>query len=191
MIDHPRAWEYSLFSQALVREIAHYGDLKRDYSNRIAFGSKEIKGPQFVSYLSEKMNEATGMFSQLETLFRHALKEAVGPPGQTGDSEKILYVASRVGLLYRAALEWKIDFYRIRVDEPLVRLRDIVASMLDNAVSEMEEFATSTHERLADAIVASKEAPTSLEAMLQITINPLVTDELTKEMTRLKNVDWE
>jgi len=191
MIDRPPAWEYSLFTEALLREIAQCADLKRDWSHRIAIGSKQMKRAPFLSYLSEKMAEATGMFSHLETLFHSAFEEAVGPPGQAGDPEKILYVASRIGALYHAALEWKIDFYRVLVDEPAVRLRDIVASMLDNAVSEVEEFATSTHKRLADAITASKQAPILLEANLQLTFNPLMMDELSKETKRLEKVNWE
>jgi len=191
MIDRPPCWEYALFSEALLREIARCADLKRDWSHCIAIGSKHMNRAQFVSYATEKMSAATGMFSHLETLFGSAFNEAVGQPGQAGDPDKILYVVSRIGAVYGAALEWKIDFYRVLVDEPAVRLRNLAASMLDNAVSEVERFATSMHTRLADAIVASKQAPVSLQAKLEVTVNPFLMEELSNEMKRLEDVHWE
>lgn len=80
------------------------------------------------------------------------LPSAFGPPGISGDAEAILYVADRLANLYRATLEWKLDFRRMALPAEMERLRSIEAGYCDNMVREIEEFSRKLKEFLSVAI---------------------------------------
>jgi len=189
VIDRPRAWEYLLFNEALLREIALSSDLKRDWSQNLAVGMKSMRPREFLNHVGEKLSQVSGTIRQLETLFCTALPKAFGPAGQPGDPEEIIYVANRVGAIYRLTLEWKIDLYRLILDDRLLKLRALVASILDNCVTEIEQFVSSLPKKVAEGLTASLGAPVSMEAILRLTIPDLT--ELTEEMSRMKSFDWD
>jgi hypothetical protein len=114
------------------------------------------------------------------TLFDQALTSGFGAPGQPGDPDAILYVASRAGAIYKAASEWKLDFLRVAVNEALVPLRSAAACLCDNAVKEVEEFASDLSTRLADALAEPKGVRREMTIKLVLTVPDLAAfhDEL-------------
>jgi hypothetical protein len=144
---------------------------------------------EFLNHVVEKLSQVSGIIQQLKVLFLTALPKAVGPAGQPGDPEQVIYVANRVGAIYRFALEWKIDLYRLILDDRLLKLRALVASILDNCITELEEFVSKLPKTVAEGLTASLSAPVSMEAILCLTI-PDVT-EVTEEISRMKSFGWD
>jgi hypothetical protein len=174
LIDRPVAWEYLLFSEALFREIEACADLKRDWSYNLALGaSVPMTAKNLFAYVQQKNTEASRLFTLFNTLFDQALTSAVGAPGQSGNPDSILYVASRAGTIYRAALEWKLEFLRVAVDDALVPLRSIAACLCDNAVMEVEAFASDLSNKLSDALAAPKDARREVTITLVLTVPDL------------------
>lgn len=181
VIDRPEAWEYLLFSEALSRELEANADLKRDWLYNVAFGASVPGTPKnLFAYFQQKNTEASRLFTLFNTLFDQALTSGFGAPGQPGDPDAILYVASRAGAIYKAALEWKLDFLRVAVNEALAPLRSAAACLCDNAVKEVEEFASDLSTRLADALAEPKGVRREMTIKLVLTVPDLAAfhDEL-------------
>jgi hypothetical protein len=188
VIEQPRGWEYLLFSEALLREIKLCEDLKRDWSHNLAFGLRSIKPGELFDSITERMSQASGIFAHLETLLNTALPKAWGAPGEAGNPEEILYVANRLGVIYRTALEWKIGFYRLNLDDRLSKTRSLAASMLDNAIAEVEEYAIGLHNKLTEAFAAPFGTSVSVEATLRLTAPDLT--EFNQELDRVRKIKW-
>ncbi len=153
IIERPRAWEHLLFHEALLREITASADLKRDWSYKFVPGIlRPISPEEFRQYVQAKAAETLKIFENMKNLFQDALSSAYGPPGQSADPDAILYVANRVGAIYRAALDWKLDFFRLLIDERLFKFRELAAALCDNIVSEVEEHARELPGRISDIL---------------------------------------
>jgi len=135
IIDRPRAWEYRLFSESLLREIAVSADLKRDWSSNLVLGPlRSVNLGELANYTHRKLAELIKLHKHLKYLFEEGLRAACGPTGQGGNPDTIIYVANRIGGVYRAALEWKLDFYRLLIEERLLTLRDLCVGLFDHLV---------------------------------------------------------
>ena len=111
IIEKPRGWEYRLFSEAFQREISSSADLRRDWEHNVILGSQSLLTPkQFTQWIQEKNSEAMQIAANFNALFDRALITALGPPGQPGDPEGIVYIAKRLGDMYRSFMEWKLAF---------------------------------------------------------------------------------
>jgi hypothetical protein len=171
LIDRPDAWEYLLLSEALSREIEASSDFKRDWSYQVTLGSSIRKTPKdLIAYFQLKNTEALRLITLCNTLLNQALPSALGPPGQPGNADAILYVASRIGSIYRAVLEWKLEFLRLSVDEALISLRSIASCVCDNAVIELEEFASELSTKLRGALAAPKDISQEVTILLALTV---------------------
>ena len=172
VLERPRGWEYLLFAEALLREIAVSVDLKRDWSYNVALGpERSASTSHFIQWIQEKNSEASRLASNLNGLFDNALSAALGPQGQPGDPQAIIYVANRIGAVYRSVLQWKLDFFCMSVDPQLLKLRSLASSLCDNVVAEFEEFAQELSTKLASALNApAGSPPTTLSVVLKLTL---------------------
>jgi hypothetical protein len=125
--------------------------------------------------------------SNLTALFNKALPIALGPPGQPGDPDGILYVANRVGNIYRSLMQWKLDFLRLSSADELLQLRSLFASLCDNNITEIEEFVIYVSSALADAL---NKPPGGPPQVLNLTLKLTVPDQtpLTQELARVTNL---
>lgn len=146
LIERSRSWEYLLFSEALLRELRASADLKRDWGYKVALGAMKSQSPsEFIRFSKDKNSEAVRLFSNLTRLFHEALPAAFGPDGTPGDPDSILYVANRVGDIYRAALQWKLAFFSISLPEPFTDSR-----------ASMPDYVTTRWRRSKDSLVSFK-----------------------------------
>ena len=188
IIEKPNAWEYQLFSEALQREILASADLRRDWTYNLALGADTSVTPsQLFNWMLEKTSEVQRIMANLQTLFDKALPIAIGPIGTAGDPEKIVYVASRAGDIYRSLLHWKLDFFRRSPPEEFLALRSLAACLCDNTISEIEEFAVKLSNEIADALnTPPSDSPIVLTVNLTLTVPN--QSPLTEEITRLRNL---
>ena len=114
-----------------------------------------------------------------------ALPKAVGPPGQPGNVDDIIYVAQRLGLVYRRLLEWTAEFKHADSNEGFGTALAIVARASQNVISELEDFSRNLQNEIASAVLRyeTTKTPQSIEISMKITC-PDMTD-LQTELQKL------
>ncbi|MBZ5631621.1 MAG: DUF4062 domain-containing protein [Acidobacteriia bacterium] len=189
VIERPRGWEYLLFVQVLQREISVSKGLKKDWTYNLSFGSSRsfVTPSHFGRWIQEKISELMRIVENLRTLFDQALPTAFGPPGQSGDAQAILHAANRVGEAYRSILQWKLDFFSLYLDDELLKLRSLSASLGDNTVEEIEQFIDKLSNELDDALKKPPGGPTR-EITLTLTFTVPDQTQLTEEVARITDL---
>ena len=157
VIERPAAWEYLLFGEVLQAEIRRHADLRRDSQYGLCLGpARFLKAREFMEWVRGKLAEAQAMTAAAMTVVKEVLPAAFGPQGAPGDAEAIMYAAKRIADIYRAGLEWKLDFPRVVVPNEFQRLRLLAACLCDNFPSEIEEFCRTFREAVPRAIAAQR-----------------------------------
>ena len=119
----------------------------------MVFGEETSVSPaQFIKRVKEKNSEALRITANLKVMFDQGIPIAVGPPGQPGNAEAIIYAASRIGETYRSVLQWKLDYLCLSVDNELAALRSIASGLCDNIVTEIEDFIRTVASELTDSL---------------------------------------
>jgi len=188
VLERPRLWAYRLFFKSLKRELNELEDLKSDADYGLAYGSTRRLSPiEFIRFNLDKGLEAQRLVEGLQTLADKALIKALGPPGVPADPEGILYVASRIGLMCRSVLLWKIEFYQLSVDPELSHLKAISASFFDHAVKNIDDWTTQSDNTLIQLLGApDPEAPIYVE--LKLGFDKLDLTEFTEEIQRVSRL---
>jgi hypothetical protein len=185
IVERPRFWEYLLFSEALEQELENLGDIKKDWQYGLVSGRGINMAPaEFIGWIQGKLSEVSVFAPNVERAIRQALPVAFGPPGVSGDPGAILHAANRLAAVYKAALEWKLDFRRIALPAEIERLRAITEKICDNIVSEVEEFSRVLKDSLTTAV---SNAQDGRQATVQLCLTLTVPDqsELGPEMNRV------
>ena len=183
----PFAWEYRLFSQAYADEVARCLGLNRDLQYGITLGQGIRLGNlnSFIEWVQTKLSEIISFVQSAETIVNVALPKAVGPPGQPGNVDDIIYVAQRLGLVYRRLLEWTAEFKHADSNEGFGTALAIVARASQNVISELEDFSRNLQNEIASAVLRyeTTKTPQSIEISMKITC-PDMTD-LQTELQKL------
>ena len=91
ILEQPPCWEHLLFTEVLLHEIAALSDLKRDLEYGITGTPVDMTLKTFTAWMGKRMEEARGFAVAIDQLMNRALPQALGPEGQDGDPEAILY----------------------------------------------------------------------------------------------------
>lgn len=174
----PLAWEYRLFSQVLHDEIARASSARRDLNFGIALGTgtRLSEMNQVLAWIQTKMGEIQGLIASAEKIVNVALPRAVGAPGEPGDVEEIVYVAQRLGQVYRRLVEWSLDFMQIQADKEFEQILRIVSKASHNAISEVEGFSQTLQAQISDGV--SRYEKTREPQSMQITLTMTCPDML-------------
>ncbi len=167
-IERPKAWEYRLFSRLLCDAIKSGKRQKWDAEFGVSTGESIVcEAPaEIMRLLASKMQDARRMGDSLGTLFNEVLPVGFGPPGQPGDSERIIYAAHRIGDVYLALLKWGVEFKRIVVPPTFARLVSLTSSMANNAIRELEEYSDKLANGLTDVLKRLDAGETNIEFAL-------------------------
>ena len=186
-IEKPMLWEARLFAQVLSDEIQASKSLRQDLDYRLVFGEiKRIDNRrELVQLLRDRMPQLEMVGPSLETLFNTTLQEAMGPPGQPGDPEKLAYVARKIADAYRSAIMWKMEFQRLKVPVDFQGLSLAVAELATNMIREIEMYSDKLKSGLEEAIASHKPGEKKeIEFVLHLTAD---SSALKREATRLQN----
>jgi hypothetical protein len=189
VVEKPKVWEHRLFSQVLLDEIARYKLLKMDFKYDVNFGKGEhVEGLEIYSWIVKKIGEARIITNAVEPLINVALPEAFGAPGVAGDPESIVYVAQKLGEVYRSAIEWTLEFRRVNADEDFRKLVRITSMMLSNVIKEIEEFSENMHKQLNELLNNWPQPGETriLDISLKLTVPDM--SELDEEVERLEQL---
>jgi hypothetical protein len=189
VIERPRFWEYLLFSQVLADEIARHKLLKLDFKYEITVGKGErVEGLEIYRWIGRKSAEAERIIAAVDPLINVALQEALGPPGVVGDAESIVYVAQKLGELYRSAIEWTLEFRRVEVDDDFRNLVRLASKLLSNAIHEIEEYSEKMQREIGEAI--NNLPPPGEKRTLDFTLTVTAPDmsELYQELSGIRRL---
>lgn len=187
VIQRPRLWEHRLFSQVYADEIARCSALSRDLQYGLTLGQAVHFGDltDFINWTQAKLSEIQSIVGSAQKIVDVALLKAVGPPGQPGNVEEVIYAAKRLGLVYRRLLEWTAEFRHGESDETFGPALRILEKASESVISQLHGFSRTIDQELQDAVRRHEatEEPQTVEIMLQLTCPPL--DGLDAELHNL------
>jgi len=152
--ERPPHWEVRLFSQALSDELAASAVQRRDMSLGVTFDAIESREPvDAIGWMSNQLEFVGRMATTLENLVNVGLLKAMGPPGQPGNAEELVYVANRIGDAYRQAIAWTLRWQRLHAygaDEAFQPLISLGIAAGEQLVRQLEEWAERMARTLRD-----------------------------------------
>ncbi|WP_421863982.1 DUF4062 domain-containing protein [Parvibaculum sp.] len=153
-LEKPKAWEYRLFSQALADEVANLGEMRREYDLGIAFGPVEhVSVEAFPRWAQLKIEEIGRLIRISTRLVNETLQEAFGPSGQPGSAPQIVFVAKRLGRVYREAMEWSFGVRRAHSEEDEFRgLVDALGNCSRDLVEKLGNWTATLVPGIEDAL---------------------------------------
>ena len=138
-LEKPPGWEYKLFAEVLIQEIRARQGLKDSIKLGIAFGPHEnVTRSGFGLWSDVRMAELSRMVEGLTTLVNVELKRALGPMGEPGDTELLVFIARSVGSLYQEALEWGLRIRRVVPEADLVSVVRSMEGFVDDILAKVE-----------------------------------------------------
>jgi hypothetical protein len=187
IVQKPRLWEYRLFSQIYADEVTRCSSLSRDLQYGITLGQAVRFGDlvSFNTWAQAKVSEIQSFATSAENLVNVALLKAVGPPGQPGNVEEIIYAAKRLGIVYRRFLEWTAEFRHGESDETFGPALRTVEKLSGNIISELEGFSRTLPLELEAAVkrYETTKQPQSVEITMKLT--SACPEELDVELRKL------
>ncbi|OIR25343.1 hypothetical protein BGC33_06235 [Bathymodiolus thermophilus thioautotrophic gill symbiont] len=189
VIENPRGWECLLFAQVLKDQIKKYSSKRLDAELGISFGEPITldEATDAISWVSSRLNWIANTIDQLSKALNNGFIKAVGEPGEPGDIQRIVHLATRVGDGYGQLLDWRIQFERVSVDDEFERLIYLVSNFSTNATSEIEEFTLNLYNEIEGHIV-NMDTYDDTVVTITLTLTAPDTDELNNEIARLCHI---
>jgi hypothetical protein len=154
--DRPSAWEYLLFAEALDCEIAQ--TRSQPWVPQQSHGQAQSEAEAWSS-LSECLDEATRIILSLSRLFEQDLQTALGPPGESGDAEKIIRVAHAIGDVYARMQGFRASVEAMPVPSRLARLAGEIARSLNGTRTELEGYPAKIRQAIQSTLAAPPGSP--------------------------------
>jgi hypothetical protein len=139
--ERPPHWELRLFSRALSDELYASSSERRDMTLGVSFDSLEAKEPhEALSWIATQFGSIARTVEILSNLVNLGLNDAMGPSGEPGDPEKLVYVANRIGQAYREAIAWTLRWQRLHTDDAFARVIALGQSAGTRLVHQIEDW---------------------------------------------------
>lgn len=108
LLERPGGWEYLYFASELLRQRDALEPKYRDHEMQFAASiGVSIRREDFVDYLGTATGEAGRLAGSLGAVMDpRAQERAFGAPGEPGDADRILHLASRWTAIYEGFLDW-------------------------------------------------------------------------------------
>jgi hypothetical protein len=139
-LEKPPAWEYKLFAETLILELRPLQTASEQRRLGIVYGAYEYLDIKDLSSWSiPRMAELQGLIHGLDVLINEELRRALGPPGEPGSVELLVFCARSLASIYREAVEWVFRLrrtvgkeYIVRVTAPMDRFVDDILEKIAN-----------------------------------------------------------
>jgi hypothetical protein len=190
VIEKPLGWEYLLFAQILSDQVNSYSSKRLDAELGISFGEPitldEVS--EIIDWIRSRFSWISNTIMQLSKALNTGFMKAVGEPGEPGDIQRIIHLAKRIGDAYEQLLEWKIQFFRLKVNEDFERLTYLVSEFSSNAIKEIEEFTLNLYCTLEGYIRESHTYDKGTVITLTLSLTLPDTEDFMCELERLKKL---
>lgn len=183
--EKPWGWEAHLLTQVICDELAAAAGLKRDLEYGVVLGPSRglWNAMELLAFMRDQNDAAIRIFHTISDLGKRGIPDAMAPQGVPGDPEKLAHVAKRLGAAYRAAIDWTMEWKRAAVPDECITLRDKSATMMADAIGELERLGRELRSQMdtAAAAVAAGLEPPVITITLDLDV-PISAEELTAEM---------
>ena len=151
VLEKPQGWEYLLLGKVLENSICQFSDLKRDLIYGMSFGSIQHleDANDIMSWVGAKTSELSLIIDGVNALFNRAIPEALGPDGESGNAEHIVYAAQKLGNVYGELIRWGLDFKRVSIDENWQGVIDALSKMCESPISDLENYCRKYKQEMA------------------------------------------
>lgn len=142
LTERPDFWEYMLYAGTLLigmeRLAEKYGDYSIGYAPRL--GTMIVR-QDFIDFIQNQMGDLRMMINSLNRLFNeYTIEEAVGPPGVSGQPEKIVHAASRIIRLYEDMMAWAERIRGMAMRPEYRRVADSLVRFSSQTIEELRGF---------------------------------------------------
>jgi hypothetical protein len=189
-LEKPTAWEYRLFAQVFEDEIALHASSKRDFDSGIVWGEfVDLQEPHnLFKWLRTHLNEARMFGPNIENILNEALPVAFGELGVSGDAEAIIDVASKMGEVYRRAIEWALKLRRLHANVEFEKIITLTETLVHDIIQQIEEFSEVISNEIKQCIEEDFSIPKQKHLKLVLTVPEGVAEGIEKEIQRLSHI---
>ncbi|WP_410626143.1 toll/interleukin-1 receptor domain-containing protein [Amycolatopsis sp. cmx-8-4] len=141
--ERPPGWEYLLYGGMLHQGIADLADKYRDHVIEFApHNGTVVDDEEGLTLLSTKLTSVATIVSNIDrVLSPEAQVAAFGEPGEPGDPERIIHLASRLTSIYGELLDWSADLRAIGIaDDSLRRAANAEARLADDPIRKIRQL---------------------------------------------------
>jgi hypothetical protein len=190
LLEQPPCWEHLLFANTFAEEIRRVKEHEWDVQYDVILGPapRLTKPVEVFEWVSKHMDEEQRIIDSFTNLVNVALPDALGSPGVSGDSEKLVYVSRRLGDTYRSAFEWASEARRIGVPEEYRKIVSIVGGFLNSIIKQVEEFSTNFRTQLNAGIARGQAEGGTIVIEMTISFELHGLDEFNREIKRLRRL---
>ena len=187
-LEKPVSWEHRLFCAVFHDELTRAQALKWDSNYKLQLEKPiEIKTTkEFVEWVWPRTMQIPRFVSSAQDLIERAFVEAMQPAGIPANPEHQVYVARRLGSVYRATLQWKIDFHSISPDPNFERACVLSVEYAANVLQGFEQFAPEL-EAMIEAGLEAKRTGKPFSGVVNLRFNFPINHELSVELERLRH----
>jgi hypothetical protein len=180
-IKKPLVWEQRLFCQVFSDEVDGYESLRQARS--IGFTPTSPTELEFDN-IFEISFWCTGIFDEIidvtqtaSRLMSEDLQIAFGQPDKPGNSEDIILIARKLGLIYKHFLEVAIRCENVNIDPIFKKLIKEMSKVFDDAIREFEDYPKRTLASIMELISAPSDGKNkSLQMTMKLTANTKAVD---------------
>lgn len=181
--ERPPCWEYLMFSYSLVRRIEELHDKYLDFRMAFAESGGFVETDQVTTVIRREKASMENAIRNLDNVLSRRVNEsAFGLPGEPGNLDQILHMASRYASVYESFLSWAD---RLRgLSTPSDEGRDVLAALALYAGQPIERMREFVYEfrAMADSLYAKVAAGESLH--LNLTVKLEVSPEDSAQFDR-------
>ena len=144
--EKPSGWEYLLFFQAWIDEVARRADDIRayktgEYAPEAQLDSaRVVPAADFAEWSAGKMRELEKLISSANVLLNTSAQEAVGKPGEPVNADAIVGVARKLGKVLDGMLRWGKNAKCAILAEPFERMGSQMTLFVGDAIEQFERF---------------------------------------------------
>lgn len=186
-LEQPPGWEYKLFGEVLNQEIGARWNLREQLRLGITCGPCEritIEG--FQAWGEARVEELDRIHEALKTLGNEEFKRALGPMGESGDIEHLVFTARSIAGLYQEAIEWGIRVRRVVANEDVNLVVHAMEVFVDDTLEKLEALGPLVLHEIDSLVEASNRGEPVGTGSVSLNIEFSGLDEFTRAIAHFR-----
>ena len=174
----PSGWEFRLFSAVLINDIVELENKRRDLAYGISYADKRQfdSVTKFLNYIIEKVSKLDTLVDNISTQIKVVHVDAMGPSGQNGNADLIVYNAKSIISIYSSIIDWTLDGFGILPSSEQEDVVKCIPEVSKTTLQDIERFVNECREAVStiSETLPAKENPKATSVCLTIS-EPNVT----------------
>lgn len=184
-LEKPAAWEHRLFMQCWADAVAQRSHLFREYRDRLRLDlSEPVPSNMAKQWMDTRLHELTGLVDSTNKLLNNSVQIAIGPPGEPGDPEEIVWVSQILGELLETTFKWSSRIRCAHVEEPFDKLTSELALFADQLIAQLRTFPLECLSKIEEALARANDSERQ-ELQLTMTIELANLDAFNQALSKI------